>query len=195
MPQNPLIPTLAAPALLAASLALGLSAPALAQVEAPRVAITDLAQLPSPLPLPYDETADAEAAVAAAFARAKAGGKRVLIDLGGNWCPDCRILAGMMELPEVKPFLEAHYAVVTVDVGRMNKNLQIPQRFGIEKLRGVPTVLVVEADGTLVNKTDSAELADARSKSPQAIVDWLARYAAPVKAGTKAAASKAPAKG
>lgn len=166
---------------LAAVLALLTALPALAQVAPPQVGIADLKDLPQPLPLPYDEEADADKDLAAAMARAKESGKRVLIDLGGDWCPDCRILAAVMDLPDVKPFLAAHFEKVIIDVGRFNKNLHIPQSFGIEKLRGVPSILVVEPDGTLVNKTDSAELADARSKTPQAMVDWLARYAKPVK--------------
>ena len=77
-----------------------------AAMTAPHVRIAETKQLPTPLPYPYDEMANADAAVDAAFARAKTNGKRVLVDLGGNWCPDCRILAGVMALPEVKPFLD-----------------------------------------------------------------------------------------
>ena len=40
-----------------------------------------------------------------------------MIDLGGNWCADCRIMSGLMELPEMHSFLAAHYEIATVDVG------------------------------------------------------------------------------
>lgn len=139
--------------------------------------VTEMAQLETPLPTPYDDRVDADAALAATIARAKASGKRVLIDLGGNWCTDCRILAAVMELPELKAFVAAHYEVVEIDVGRMNKNMQIPARYGITKLDGVPTVLIAETDGTLINATNSADLADARSMNPQGIANWLARFA------------------
>jgi thiol:disulfide interchange protein len=36
--------------------------------------------------------------VAAAFARAQKSHKRVLIDLGGNWCVDCLVLANFVRL-------------------------------------------------------------------------------------------------
>ncbi|MCB1693561.1 MAG: thioredoxin family protein [Pseudomonadales bacterium] len=148
-----------------------------ADVTAPRVAIHSMKELPTPLPYPYDEKADDKARVDAAFARARADGKRVLIDFGGNWCPDCRILAAVMELPSVKPFILAHFEVVTVDIGRYSRNLDIVHRFGIQELRGAPTIVIADPDGTPVNITDSAELADARSMTPQGIADWLARYA------------------
>jgi len=149
-----------------------------AEVPAPHVtSVSEMAQLETPLPTPYDERADAEAALAAAIARAKTSGKRVLIDLGGNWCTDCRILAAVMELPELKAFVAKHYEVVVVDVGRMTRNLQIPARYGVTKLDGVPTVLIVEPNGRLINATNSADLADARSMTPQGIANWLARWA------------------
>src|SRR5258706_16169545 len=96
-------------------------APAFAEVPAPQMkSVTEMAQLETPLPVPYDDRADADKALAATIARAKANGKRVLIDLGGNWCTDCRILAAVMELPELKPFVAKHYEIVSIDVGRMN---------------------------------------------------------------------------
>jgi len=144
----------------------------------PKVGISDFAQLKTPLPYPYDEAADATAQVAAAASRAKAGHKLLLIDLGGNWCPDCRILAGTMALPEVRAFVQAHYEVVTVDVGRFDKNLQIPARYGITKrLEGVPSVLVVDpAHDSLVNRGHVSALSDARHMTPQALADWLAQW-------------------
>lgn len=145
----------------------------------PRVSITDYAQLRTPLPYPYDEAANATAQTDKAFAKARAGKKRLLIKMGGNWCGDCRILQATMDLPEMKSFLARHYEMVSIDVGRMDKNLQIPARYGVtDKLEGVPAILIVDpATGKqLVARADVAALADARHMSPQALADWLAKY-------------------
>jgi len=102
----------------------------------------------------------------------------VLIDLGGNWCADCRILSGLMELPEMRVFLAAHYEVVDVDVGRFNRNLQIPARYGITtRLEGVPAILIVTPAGQLVNGGHVSAIQDARHFTPQALADWLAKWA------------------
>lgn len=156
----------------------GLIAAPLAAAPAPHVSIQSINQLAQPLPLPYNETADADRDVAAALARAKAHHKKLLIDLGGNWCPDCRVLAGIVELPEVKRFVERHYEVVTVDVGRFNKNGQIAAHYGINgRLKGVPSVLIVDPrTDKLINEGRTAALADARSMTPQALADWLAQW-------------------
>ena len=59
--------------------------------------------------------------------RVRSGGRTSQV---GNWCGDCIVLANLMQLPEMKPFLAAHFEIVKVDIGRFDKNLQIPARFG-----------------------------------------------------------------
>ena len=154
------------------------AAGASAATPAPRVGIASFAQLPTPLPYPYDERADADQAVAAAKARARAHHKLLLVDLGGNWCGDCRVLAGTMALPAVKTFVAAHYEVAMVDVGRFERNLQIPAHYGFNtRLKGVPTLLVVDPKtDRLLNHDDVFALSSAGDMSPQALADWLARW-------------------
>ena len=161
---------------LAAGLVAGV--PAIAATRAPDLGIASFDQLAQPLPLPYDTNANADRAVAEARQRAIATHKLLLIDLGGNWCPDCRILAGTIETPKLKAFVDAHYEVVTVDVGRFDKNGQIPARYGITgRLQGVPSLLIVEPRANrLINQGHTAALADARHMSPQALADWLASW-------------------
>ena len=154
-----------------------LTAPALAATP-PKAGIASFAELRTPLPYPYDEAADGDAALAKARATAKAHHKLLLIDLGGNWCGDCRVLAGTIELPAIKAFMDRHYEVVLIDVGRFERNLQIPARYGFTKrLVGVPTLLVVDPNtDRLLNGNDVFALSDAGSMSPQALADWLARW-------------------
>lgn len=167
--------------LLAAALlitALGAGAAPAGAAPAPKMGISDFAQLATPLPYPYDEQANADAVVAKAKAKAKAEHKLLLIDLGGNWCPDCRILAGTMERPELKAFVDRYYVEVTVDVGRFDKNLQIPAHYGITKrLEGVPSLLVVDPrSDKLLNAGKVSALSDARHMSPQGLADYLAAW-------------------
>ena len=164
---------------LVALLALAFALPVMAAGTAPHVRAQSFDQLAKPLPLPYDEKADAMVAVDKARAKARGGHKLLLIDLGGNWCLDCRILAGTMDLPEMRAFMSRHFELVTVDIGRFDKNLVVPARYGItQRLEGVPSVLVVDPrSDKLINAGRIAALADARSMSPQALADWLAQWA------------------
>ncbi len=144
----------------------------------PQLSLKSYDQLHTPLPYPYDEAADATRTVDAARRRARAEGKLLLIDLGGNWCGDCRVLAGTVEQTELKRFVDTHYVLVAVDVGRFDKNLQIPARYGIhDRLQGVPALLIVDPrTDRLLNAGHVADLSDARHMNPQGLADYLARW-------------------
>jgi thiol:disulfide interchange protein len=149
---------------------------------APRVtSIASLSELATPLPYPFDNVSNAEAAnshVDAALDEGRRTHRLVFIDLGANWCADCRILAGLMLLPEYKRFIDAHYVVVNVDFGRYNRNMQIPARWGIVELEGAPTILIVDPDtDRLVNAGHTDAMSEARDMTPQTIMDWLAQWA------------------
>jgi len=143
---------------------------------APMAPILSFAELATPLPAPYDPNADAHAQVAAAQVEARAGGKLLLIEMGGNWCADCRILDGFMKLPAIAAFVRAHYVVVEIDAGHMNRNLDIAARWGVGRLDGVPNILIVDGHNRLINAGHTAALTDVRSLEPQALADWLARW-------------------
>ena len=157
--------------------ALGMAAPALA-AEAPKVGIASFAQLKTPLPYPYDEHADANADVAAARKAALKNHKLLLIDLGGDWCGDCRVLAGTLRLPNVKDFVDKHYEVAMVDVGHFERNPQYAARYGFKtRLKGVPTLLVIDPKtDKLLNPNEVFALSSAGDMKPQALADWLARW-------------------
>ena len=159
-------------------LALALPAFGPAGSPAPRISIASVEQLRRPLPSPYDARADAHAQVDAALARARRSHKPVLIDFGANWCADCRILAGVLELPEMKAWVAANFELVQVDIGQFDRNLDIPERFnrGV-RLGAVPAVFVIDPRTRRLRNADSVlALGDARVMRPQAIADWLAQW-------------------
>lgn len=148
---------------------------------APKMPFTTMAELPIVEKHVYDEDANADKVVDEALASAKKNNKLLLIDLGGNWCPDCIILHNLMEVPEMKKFVDAHYQVALVDVGRFDKNAQIGARYGYNtRLKGVPTVLVVDPKtNKVINGERVFALSTARSQTPQALADYLANWTNP----------------
>lgn len=142
---------------------------------------------------PYSAEADAHGELDAAYERAAARGTRVLVKFGGNWCPDCRIFAGMLELAPVRAYADAHYEIVAVDVGRYERNMDVVARFGLGALEGVPTVIITTADGEIINTGTSAEWRTARERNPQDVLDYLTRYAeAPVPEDAQTAVIRRP---
>jgi thiol:disulfide interchange protein len=157
--------------------ALALPGAALAQQAAPRLKARSLAQLPQPLPAPYDTNRDASGDIDAAIARAKKSGKPVLVDFGANWCVDCRVLAGIFELPDMRSWMGRNFELVQVDIGEFNRNLNLPRRFGGTRIDAVPAILVLDPNtGKLRNPADVMGLGDARIMQPQEVANWLARW-------------------
>ncbi len=128
-------------------------------------------------PKPFDETADARADVDAAFAAAAADGRRVALILGGNWCHDSRALAARLAEGPLAALMAAKFHTVFVDVGRRERNLWLPRRYDVGALAGTPTVLVVSADGALLNADKVFDLTTADSLPVQTITDYFSAFA------------------
>lgn len=102
-------------------------------------------------PRPFDEAANAMQDVDAALLAAAADGKHPLLVLGGNWCHDSRDLAKKFEGEPLQSLVSSKFHTVWVDVGRRDRNLDVATRFGVEKLLGTPTVLILSPEGELLN--------------------------------------------
>ncbi|MEM8918481.1 MAG: thioredoxin family protein [Pseudomonadota bacterium] len=125
---------------------------------------------------PYDKNAPASLAVDAALKKAGQSGKRVILVMGANWCHDSRGLAGWFEKPRFRTMLSKRYEVVYVDVGKRDRNIDIAQRFGIEKIVGTPTVLVLSSEGDLLNADSAPTWRNAASRDADDIYTYFASF-------------------
>jgi thiol:disulfide interchange protein len=126
----------------------------------------------------YPEVARAGADIEAALKQAKAAHKRVLVDFGGNWCPDCKVLDINLRKPEAKALLDAHYVLVHVNVGDkgITDNFAIAERYGIPLKKGVPALAVLDGDGRVVHSQKSGEFESMRKMDPGAVADFLKQW-------------------
>lgn len=125
---------------------------------------------------PFDPKADATAEVDAALMRAKSGKRMTLIVMGANWCHDSRALAGWLAQPHFAAMIVSRYELVYVDVGYKDRNIDIARRFGIKSIKGTPTVLIVNANGKLLNKKEAPTWRNAGSRSGDNIYRAFAEF-------------------
>lgn len=124
---------------------------------------------------PYDEAADAKRDIDDALAAAKKSGKSVLLVFGANWCGDCKVLDAELKREKVDHLVRDHSHVVKVDVGRFNRNLDIVNRYEPSLLKkGIPAVVLLDADGKVKRRTVDGELSDARKMGSDAIGAFIA---------------------
>lgn len=164
--------------------ALALSAPAPAMVPTP-VPVPPPVREASPedrySTIAYDPTEDAASELEFRLKGTAISGKKLLIIMGGNWCHDSAALANLIDSPRFVGMITQNYEVLFVDVGvpqtGNGRNLDIAKRFGIKKIKGTPTVLVVSPEGKLLNsKKDAASWRNAASRDEDAIYRYFAEF-------------------
>lgn len=107
--------------------------------------------------------ADPHAAIQAARQQAALEGKRVAVVFGADWCPDCYALNKALTHRLVTPILEPNFVVVKVSVGNRNQNLDIMTDFGMDVVRGIPAIAILEPDGSLIKAQTDGEFRNANS--------------------------------
>jgi thioredoxin 1 len=124
----------------------------------------------------YPADADAHAEIKAAEERAAIGHKRVLLVFGANWCYDCHVLDLAFHRPDFASVM-AGYEVVHVDLGDdEKKNGDVVKQFGTTLDKGIPTLVVAESDGTVVVSQKNGEFEDARSLTPEVLLEFLNKW-------------------
>jgi thioredoxin 1 len=124
----------------------------------------------------YPADADAHAEIKEAEEKAAAGHKRVVLVFGANWCYDCHVLDLAFHRPDFAAVM-ASYEVVHVDLGPDEmKNADLVKEFDVPLNKGIPALAVIESDGKLVVSQKNGEFEDARSMTPEAVVEFLNKW-------------------
>jgi thiol:disulfide interchange protein len=98
----------------------------------------------------YPDPSVAKSQIQAALSRARAAHKRVILDFGGNWCGDCKVLNIYFHDQTNLPLLNANYELVEVNIGRYDANQDIARRYDIPLERGVPALVVLSPEGKVL---------------------------------------------
>jgi len=126
----------------------------------------------------YSAEADPKADIAAALQQASLEHKRVILDFGGDWCGDCQVLDIYFHQSPNAELLDKNFLVVHVDIGRFDKNLDVPEKYSVPLTKGVPALAVLDADGKLLYSQQSAEFGDMRYMYANSVTDFLNRWKA-----------------
>jgi thioredoxin-related protein len=122
----------------------------------------------------YRADANAREEIREATATAGKQNKRVLLVFGGNWCSDCHVLDNAFHQPRIAPLLSRNFVVVHVDVGKYDKNLDVAKKYHIDLEKGVPSVAVLNGDGSFLYST--SEFEKARLLTEDDVVQFLDKW-------------------
>ena len=124
----------------------------------------------------YPANADAKKEIADALKLAATDHKRVLLVFGGNWCYDCHVLDRTLRDGAAGQVVKESFLLVHVDIGEVNKNLDLAKQYRIPLEKGVPAVAILRGDGKLLYNSGDGEFEAARRMMKKDLVAFLMRW-------------------
>lgn len=114
----------------------------------------------------YDETLDPIAQIDEAVAKAKAEGKYVICQFGGNWCPWCVKFGYFIEeCEEIKEVVDKNFVYIHVNyTSKKDEKSQIAnKRLANAGRFGFPVLVVLREDGSVMHIQNSSYLEEDKS--------------------------------
>lgn len=112
----------------------------------------------------YDPSRDALQDARDAIKLAKATNRRILIEVGGDWCKWCHILDRFLNNnTEIKKQLHQTFVLLKVNVSDENRNSEFLKAF--PRVKGYPHMFVAENDGKILSSNDIGEFYEKGSYS------------------------------
>jgi thiol:disulfide interchange protein len=135
-------------------------------------------QTPAGAALPdiYPDPGRAKTDLAAALQTAAANHRRIIVDFGGNWCTDCHVLDGYFHDAANRALLEADFLLVHINIGRLDQNLDLAERYQIPLKKGVPALAVLDGDGKLLYSQRTGEFEAMRRMQSSTVTEFLTQW-------------------
>jgi thiol:disulfide interchange protein len=124
----------------------------------------------------FDPKRDPASDLETAKVEAQRGGKRVLLDVGGEWCSWCHILDKFVEGDaEIRSFRDANYVWMKVNYSEENENQAFLSKY--PEIKGYPHLFVLDADGKLLHSQFTGELEKGKGYDREKFFAFLKAWA------------------
>ncbi len=124
----------------------------------------------------FDSSRNPAKDVEDAVVEAKRTGRRILLDVGGNWCKWCHYLDRFWEHnKDVADFLREKFIYVKINYSKANENKDFLSKY--PKIPGYPHFFVLNTDGTLLCSQDTGELESGQGHDHDKVLAFLKKWA------------------
>jgi len=121
-----------------------------------------------PLHVPAKDVMDA-------IEEAKRSNKRIILDVGGDWCIWCHRLDAFIESNNnIKIFLNKNFIVVKINFSKENKNEKFLSQY--PEIPGYPHYFVLEKDGKLLHSQNTGELELDKGYGKEKMMEFLKKW-------------------
>lgn len=126
---------------------------------------------------PYNEEIDAMVQIDEAVARAAKEGKKVICQVGGNWCIWCLRFADFITKDaEINSLIDDNFVYIHVNYSPKNRNAKAMERLGNQQL-GYPHLVLLDAEGKIIGVKETGSLEENKSYSREKVLDFFNGWA------------------
>jgi thioredoxin-related protein len=122
----------------------------------------------------YKPTENAEKVLNEKIKEAKATGKHVFVQVGGNWCVWCaRFHDFITKNLSIDSMVKANYVVYHLNYSQENENDQLMARFGYPQRFGFPVFIILDGKGNRLHIQNSAYLEQDKGYSKERVMEFF----------------------
>lgn len=120
----------------------------------------------------FDPQRDPSADLKLAVNFAEPNNKRIILDVGGEWCIWCHRLDSFIQSHErIKNLIDQNFVWVKINYSKENKNEKFLSSY--PEIPGFPHLFVLEKDGSFLHSQDTGVLEQEKDYSEEKILTFL----------------------
>ncbi len=124
----------------------------------------------------YDPKRDAARDIQDAIEESERVNKRILLEVGGEWCSWCHTLDRYFEAhPDLLTLRDKNFVTVKINFSEENQNKEVLERYG--PIQAYPHMFVLERDGKLLHSKDTGALESGKSYDLERLTAFLTKWA------------------
>jgi len=106
--------------------------------------------------------------------------RRILLEVGGDWCVWCNIMDGFFSShPNLQKLRDSHYVRVKINYGKDNPNQEFLSHY--PRIAQYPHFFVLDSQGKLVQSQDTGAFEHGRTYKSKKLASFLKKWAPPAK--------------
>ena len=110
-----------------------------------------------------------------AVEKAEQSNKRIILDVGGEWCIWChRIDAFMHNTKDIKSLIDDNFIFVKVNYSKENKNEEFLSKY--PKVEGYPHFFVLDKKGKLLHSQNTGDLEKDKDYDKEKFIAFLKKW-------------------
>jgi len=124
----------------------------------------------------YDPKRNADQDIREAVIEAKRANKRVLLEVGGDWCSWCHHMDDFFSAhSDLTALRDKNFVTVKINFSEENPNKEVLARYA--PIPGYPHIFVLNSEGKLVHSQDTSALEEGKSYNLERFTTFLAYWA------------------